>query len=149
MFGRSPNSKNAGSRPTSWTLESVPGKKSSPEKELNSGKLAFLHVLRAYEIAKSEINAADFPDLINLPIEILESKPELVEELRKKYPWVMVDEYQDVSRSVAHLLTKICGPANPPWVVGDLRQAIYVFCGAAPRTSSISRMTLHRRRYSN
>jgi hypothetical protein len=45
----------------------------------------------------------------------------------------MVDEYQDVSLAVAQLLGKISGPDNPPWVVGDLRQAIYVFCGAAPQ----------------
>ncbi len=44
----------------------------------------------------------------------------------------MVDEYQDVSRSVAGLLSQLCGPENPPWVVGDTRQAIYRFRGAAP-----------------
>lgn len=93
---------------------------------------ALLDVYRTYDDAKREMKAVDFPDLINMPLDLLEVKPELVEEIRKKYKWVMVDEYQDVSRSVANLLVKICGPENPPWVVGDLRQAIYVFCGAAP-----------------
>ena len=94
---------------------------------------ALLSVFRAYEQAKKEgKKTVDFPDLINLPLQVLESNSTLVEEIRKKYKWVMVDEYQDVSRSVANLLQTICGPDNPPWVVGDLRQAIYVFCGAAP-----------------
>ena len=44
----------------------------------------------------------------------------------------MVDEYQDVSRATALLLQQICGPQNPPWVVGDARQAIYRFRGAEP-----------------
>jgi len=92
-----------------------------------------LAVYRAYESAKSEQNFVDFPDLINMTLGILESRPALVEALRTKFKWVMVDEYQDVSVAVAQLLGKICGPENPPWVVGDLRQAIYVFCGAAPQ----------------
>ncbi|MBX3266314.1 MAG: UvrD-helicase domain-containing protein [Acidobacteria bacterium] len=93
---------------------------------------ALLEIYRAYEAAKTEQNVVDFADLINFTLDILKSNPELVAEMRKQYKWVMVDEYQDVSRSVAELLGNICGPDNPPWVVGDLRQAIYVFCGAAP-----------------
>ncbi len=43
-----------------------------------------------------------------------------------------MDEYQDVSRSTALLLQQLCGSDNPPWVVGDARQAIYRFRGAEP-----------------
>lgn len=91
----------------------------------------FLTIFRAYEEAKTNLSAVDFADLINLPLDLLENNPTLVEAVRAKYKWVMVDEYQDVSRAVALLLGNICGVDNPPWVVGDLRQAIYLFCGAA------------------
>lgn len=93
----------------------------------------FLTLYRAYEKAKKKLEpeAVDFADLINIPLDLLEEKPELVKALRTKYKWVMVDEYQDVSRAVATLLGNICGDGNPPWVVGDMRQAIYLFCGAA------------------
>ncbi|PON13705.1 hypothetical protein C2W62_32925 [Candidatus Entotheonella serta] len=70
--------------------------------------------------------------MIALPQRLLATKPELRSAYRTKYKWVMVDEYQDVSRSVADLLKQLCGPDNPPWVVGDARQAIYRFRGAAP-----------------
>lgn len=93
----------------------------------------FLTLFRAYEKAKKKLEpeAVDFADLINMPLDLLEENPELIKALRTKYKWVMVDEYQDVSRAVATLLGNICGDENPPWVVGDMRQAIYLFCGAA------------------
>ena len=74
----------------------------------------------------------DFADLIALPIRILQQQQPLRQAYQDKYRWVLVDEYQDVSRSVAILLQQLCGPHNPPWVVGDTRQAIYRFRGAAP-----------------
>lgn len=87
---------------------------------------------RAYEVAKQAQQRVDFADLIALPQRILVSHPELRSAYRAKFKWVMVDEYQDVSRAVAGLLSQLCGPENPPWVVGDTRQAIYRFRGAAP-----------------
>jgi superfamily I DNA/RNA helicase len=93
----------------------------------------FLQIFEAYEAAKKEAKRLDFADLIALPIRIFEQQPALVSAYRAKYRWVMVDEYQDVSRSVSKLLAMLCGATtNPPWVVGDTRQAIYQFRGAAP-----------------
>jgi len=89
-------------------------------------------MFRAYEVAKSARQRIDFADLIALPTRILMAHPELMQQYREKYVWVMVDEYQDVSRAVARLLCHLCGAENPPWVVGDTRQAIYRFRGAAP-----------------
>jgi superfamily I DNA/RNA helicase len=91
----------------------------------------FLRIFRLYEEEKAARQRVDFADLIALPIRILESEGELADRYRKKYRFVLVDEYQDVSRSVATLLRLLCGPQNPPWVVGDARQAIYRFLGAA------------------
>src|SRR5262245_36486402 len=91
----------------------------------------FLQIFRLYEEEKAACQRVDFADLIALPIRILESERELADRYRKKYRFVLVDEYQDVSRSVATLLRHLCGPQNPPWVVGDARQAIYRFLGAA------------------
>ncbi|NOT60394.1 MAG: ATP-dependent helicase, partial [Acidobacteria bacterium] len=95
-----------------------------------------LSVFRAYEQAKRALPAVDFADLIAEPIRVMAEQPQLVTALRQKYRWVMVDEYQDVSRTVAVLLRSLCGPDNPPWVVGDMRQAIYRFRGAAPENVS-------------
>ena len=97
-----------------------------------------LAVYKAYQAELPKIPAVDFADLITEPLRLLEkgATPGKVSELaaraRAKYRWVMVDEYQDVNRSVAKLLKLICGPDNPPWVVGDPRQSIYQFLGATP-----------------
>jgi DNA helicase-2/ATP-dependent DNA helicase PcrA len=93
----------------------------------------FLQVFEAYEAAKKNAKRLDFADLIALPVRIFEQQPALVSAYRTKYRWVMVDEYQDVSRGVSKLLRMLCDvTTNPPWVVGDTRQAIYQFRGAAP-----------------
>lgn len=91
-----------------------------------------LELFRAYEHAKTARRCLDFADLIALPVRILDQHPDLAAAYHEKYRWVMVDEYQDVSRAVAWLLRQICSDANPPWVVGDTRQAIYRFRGSAP-----------------
>ena len=93
---------------------------------------SFNAMFRAYEAVKHKQQRVDFADLIALPQRLLSSNDALREAYQAKYQWVMVDEYQDVSRSVAGLLRQLCGPQNPPWVVGDAQQAIYRFRGAAP-----------------
>lgn len=105
---------------------------SEQEREAYARAEQFLCLYRAYEQAKSERHRLDFADLIALPIEIMEQEEAMREAHRERFKWVLVDEYQDVSRSVARLLQLICGADNPPWVVGDTRQSIFQFRGAAP-----------------
>lgn len=103
------------------------------ERTRHEAALQFLDVFRAYEAEKAARNRVDFADLIALPVDILTRRRGLVRMYRRRFRWVLVDEYQDVSRGVASLLRLLCGRAsNPPWVVGDMRQAIYRFRGAAP-----------------
>lgn len=103
-----------------------------PEADTRPKAAALLAVYRAYEQEKTRRSAVDYGDLILLPIRILEADAEIRAKLAAKHPWVMVDEYQDVSAAVAVLLKQICDGTNPPWVVGDSRQAIYRFRGAHP-----------------
>jgi len=102
------------------------------EREPRRRSQAILRIFERYEEEKAKRQKVDFADLIRLPIELLQSNPELREQVRSDFSWVLVDEYQDVSRATAILLREICGEDNPPWVVGDARQAIYRFRGAAP-----------------
>lgn len=92
----------------------------------------FLKLLRAYEQAKQEQKKVDFADLILLSLATLSANAQLVTALHEQYQWVMVDEFQDVSVAMVHLLGSLCGAGNPPWVVGDIRPAIYRFRGADP-----------------
>ena len=111
------------------------------EKEKSASEHAkeFLSLYRAYERKKKERPAVDFADLIARPIELLRSSERLREEIQHKYKWIMVDEFQDVSRAVGIFLKELCGRKNHPWVVGDTRQSIYRFRGADP--SNITEFT--------
>jgi len=91
-----------------------------------------LRLFREYESLKQARNKVDFADLILLPERLLASNDDVRGRIRTEFTHILVDEYQDVSRATALLLRQLCGEANPPWVVGDARQAIYRFRGAAP-----------------
>ena len=52
--------------------------------------------------------------------------------LQSTYRHVLVDEYQDVNRASGLFLKEVAGAGAGLWVVGDTRQAIYRFRGAAP-----------------
>ena len=77
-----------------------------------------LALYREYERAKAESQQIDFADLILLPLALLEKNREVCKLYHEKYPWALVDEFQDVTRATSRLLRAICGPDNPPWVVG-------------------------------
>ncbi|HEY4304675.1 MAG TPA: UvrD-helicase domain-containing protein [Gemmatimonadaceae bacterium] len=91
---------------------------------------------RAYENAKAQAQRIDFADLIAMPVRVLEQNAELRAQYAVQFPWVIVDEFQDVTRATSRLLRALCGATNPPWVVGDARQSIYQFLGAAPENVS-------------
>ena len=107
---------------------------SSEEVDDYARSSAFLDLFRAYENEKFRRQRVDFADLIALPERILREHPDDVRDqaYRRKYKWVLVDEYQDVSRTVARLLQQLTGADNPIWAVGDKNQAIYRFRGADP-----------------
>ena len=52
--------------------------------------------------------------------------------MRGQYQHLLVDEYQDVNRASALLVKELAGDGERLWVVGDTRQSIYRFRGAAP-----------------
>lgn len=107
-------------------------RKEREAREAQEAAEQFVGVFRAYEEAKARAQRIDFADLIAIPIGILAAHAEVRDMYAEKFPWVIVDEFQDVTRATSALLKALCGAANPPWVVGDARQSIYQFLGAAP-----------------
>lgn len=96
-------------------------------------------VARVYAHYETRLRAdgnVDFADLINRSIEILKKHPEVRDELHRQYVHILVDEYQDVNRASALLLKELAGGGERLWVVGDARQSIYRFRGAAPSNTS-------------
>jgi uncharacterized protein (TIGR00375 family) len=87
--------------------------------------------LRAeYQRRLRERDLVDLDDLITLPVTILTSQPELAERYRARWPWIFVDEYQDVDGHQYELLRLLCPPGGNLCAIGDPDQAIYSFRGA-------------------
>jgi len=89
-------------------------------------------VYQAYQSFLERDQALDFGDLISRSVGLLGASADVREEVRSRFRFVLVDEYQDVNRASARLLQAIAGDGKGLWVVGDARQSIYRFRGAAP-----------------
>ena len=78
-------------------------------------------------------NRVDFDDLVIRAADALESDPTLRERYRERYPWVSIDEYQDVDEPQARLVRQLAPADGNVCAIGDPDQAIYGFRGADVR----------------
>lgn len=83
-----------------------------------------------YDGLKKEKVALDFSDLEEYTLQLL-SNPEVASEVRNKYKYVFVDEYQDTNLIQEELLKRITRPDNL-FMVGDVKQSIYKFRASEP-----------------
>lgn len=72
----------------------------------------------------------DFDDILQLTVGLLSNHPEILKEVRKRYTWFTVDEFQDVTPIQNALLRLWVGEREDICVVGDPAQTIYSFAGA-------------------
>jgi superfamily I DNA/RNA helicase len=92
---------------------------------------------------------ADYEDLIDLAVRLLSSRKETLEQVRRRFKHIFVDEYQDINFS-QYVLIRLLVPAGGEeetkgetapekaeetalWAIGDPNQAIYSFRGADKR----------------
>ena len=79
-----------------------------------------------YEDLKTEANAVDFEDMIIHAANLLETCPDLCQTYRNRYPYVLVDEFQDIAPADFRLISRL---SENLFAVGDDDQAIYGFRG--------------------
>jgi DNA helicase-2/ATP-dependent DNA helicase PcrA len=87
-------------------------------------------VYRQLDDALREANAADFDDLLLLPVRLLRENPSVLESYRSRFQFVLVDEYQDTNRAQYELIRLVAGQSGNVCVVGDDDQSIYGWRGA-------------------
>jgi len=92
-------------------------------------------IFQRYQNRLKELNAFDLEDLVYLPVLLFSEDAELRTRYRKKYPWILVDEYQDVNLAQYRLIRLLMPAENEAnlCVIGDPDQAIYGFRGADVR----------------
>lgn len=108
------------------------------EEFVKSNELA--HAYKKYAELKIENSRADFGDLILLTIKLFREKKSVLEKYRKKFKYILVDEFQDTNYTqnvLVNILKKGIGGKQEKkispslTVVGDDDQSIYKFRGAA------------------
>ncbi len=87
---------------------------------------------RAYEAALAEQGLWDYEDLVARPARLLLTQPELQAAYRRRFRYLLVDEYQDLNEAQYRLFRALAGPEADLVVIGDPHQAIYGFRGARP-----------------
>ncbi|HEY8698841.1 MAG TPA: UvrD-helicase domain-containing protein [Rhizomicrobium sp.] len=85
---------------------------------------------RQYQERLKSLNAADFGDLLLDTLTILRTQPEILEEYRDRFKYMLVDEYQDTNTVQYLWLKLLAGRGGNVCVVGDDDQSIYAWRGA-------------------
>ncbi|MBN1647485.1 MAG: UvrD-helicase domain-containing protein [Spirochaetales bacterium] len=96
----------------------------------SDGSSVYRELYHEYNDHLKVYNAVDFDDLIVLPIRLFKAHPPVLEEYRKRYRYIMVDEFQDTSLIQYELLHLLGGESRNVCVVGDDDQSIYSWRGA-------------------
>lgn len=86
-----------------------------------------------YHERMRKASAMDFDDLLGNFLQILREHPAVAEQYQTRFPWLLVDEFQDTNRVQYDLLKLLCPPPGNMCVVGDPDQSIYGFRGAEVR----------------
>jgi DNA helicase-2/ATP-dependent DNA helicase PcrA len=101
-------------------------------------------VYSEYQRRLRTANALDFDDLIGETVAVLQTFPAIAQYYRRRFRYVLVDEYQDTNHAQYVLVRELVGRGGaqdspddvPPaelCVVGDADQSIYAFRGATIR----------------
>jgi ATP-dependent DNA helicase UvrD/PcrA len=91
---------------------------------------AVARLFGGYERLRRERHLVDFESVLELTAAILAEHPPAATQVRDRYRYFLVDEYQDVNPLQKLLLDAWLGDRDDLCVVGDPRQTIYSFTGA-------------------
>lgn len=86
-----------------------------------------------YEMYQNRLyasNALDFDDIIMKTVQLFEEYPLVLEKYRRRFKYILVDEYQDTNSAQFKLVNLLAGERGNLCVVGDDDQSIYKFRGA-------------------
>ncbi len=93
----------------------------------------FMQIVNAYEQYKKQYLLIDFDDMLTFSYAILRKCPDILGYYRKKYPYIQVDEGQDLSKIQFEIIKILTVPQNNLFIVADDDQSIYGFRGAEPK----------------
>jgi superfamily I DNA/RNA helicase len=90
-------------------------------------------LFRKYQEALRARNLADFDDLIALTEQLLRTDERAAAELRGRWDYVLVDEFQDLNSVQYGIVRRLADSHRNLFGVGDDEQSIFSWTGADPR----------------
>ena len=106
-----------------WTPEKLPS-----SEDFANGKGHALYA--AYQARLASLNACDFGDLLLHNLTILSQHADIAEEYRRRFRYILVDEYQDTNVAQYLWLRLLTSSTGNVCCVGDDDQSIYGWRGA-------------------
>lgn len=92
-----------------------------------------LNIALEYEKELHSKGVIDFEDIINFSVKLIQEQDFIKNALTAKYPWILVDEYQDLGKPLHEIiLALLYNTSIKLFIVGDPDQSIYSFTGANP-----------------
>ncbi|CAL1519190.1 ATP-dependent helicase [Chitinophaga sp. MM2321] len=86
-----------------------------------------------YERKLLESDYLDFISIINISAQIIHEQEFVRLALRSRFPWLLVDEYQDLGKALHEMVLELVFNADIKlFAVGDMNQSIYGFNGGYP-----------------
>ncbi len=124
-------------------LEALPSRQKIGDEMLAAARVraALCGLVEEFRAAKAERQVVDFADQIRRALELVRTMPEVVAQVRRQFPFVLLDEYQDTSVAQRILMQRLFGDGHPVTSVGDPCQAIYEWRGAS--VDNIDRFPVH------
>lgn len=92
----------------------------------------FRHIYHKYEDILAKKRFIDFDDMLVYCYELLEARPDIRKMWQDRFPYIMIDEFQDINRVQYDVIRLLGEKSHNVFVVGDDDQSIYGFRGAKP-----------------
>lgn len=91
-------------------------------------------VYQAYNAGLRASNAVDYDDLLLLTYRLFAERVKIADFYRRQYKYICIDESQDLNEAQYQILRVLCGDEyKNVMMVGDPKQAIYMWNGANPK----------------
>ena len=90
-------------------------------------------IYKAYNDGLRASGVVDFDDLLLLTYRLFQERPKIADFYRRQFRYICIDEAQDLNKAQYQVLRALCGSEyRNVMMVGDPKQAIFVWMGADP-----------------
>ena len=92
----------------------------------------FREMYEKYQQEMEKRRLIDFDDILVYCYELLSARADILSMWQRQFPFILVDEFQDISMIQYDIVKLLASPKNNLFIVGDDDQSIYGFRGARP-----------------